>query len=165
MKGGWIDVNKGDNINWKYRRRFVTRGFGTGDGVGFFFSVAPPQAALRVIIIDGATRDQVEDKVIMVIDVARAFCEAPARRTICEELLDQQTYEGDEVGLLVQSLHGTRDARSKYNPSSYYLEKVGTKAMVHANDSISSVSRKSLRWFRQVMESRLEISTAAVGDG
>ena len=55
--------------------------------------------------------------------------------------------------------------RGKYNPSTYYNEKVGIKAMVHGDDFISSGSRKSLRWFRQVLESRFEVSTVGVGDG
>ena len=129
------------------------------------------------------TRDQEEDKVIMVSDVARAFFEAPARRTICVELLEEETHEGDDVGRLLQSLYGTRDAsanfqeearkvltkagfkRGKYNPSTYFHEKVGTKAMVHGDDFISSGSRKSLRWFGQVLESRFVVSTVVVGDG
>ena len=39
----------------------------------------------------------------MVNDVARAFFEAPARRTICVELREEETHEGDDVGLLLQS--------------------------------------------------------------
>ena len=43
---------------------------------GFFASA--PLEALRLIISDAATRDQQEDKVIVVIDdVVRAFFEAP----------------------------------------------------------------------------------------
>ena len=43
-------------------------------------------------------------------DMTRAFSEAPASRTICAELPDEETHEGDDVGLLLQSLYGTRDA-------------------------------------------------------
>ena len=50
--------------------------------------------------------------------------------------------------------------RGKYNH-----EKVGTKATVHGDDFISPGSTKSLRWFRQVLEKRLDISTVVVGDG
>ena len=63
------------------------------------------------------------------------FFEAPARRTICVETLKEETHDGDDVGLLLQSLYGTRGA------------------------SESSGSRKSLRWFRQ------DISLSVVGDG
>ena len=55
--------------------------------------------------------------------------------------------------------------RGKYNPSTCHEEKVGMKAMVHGDDFISSGKRKSLRRFRQVLESRFEVSTVVVGDG
>ena len=98
-------------------------------------------------------------------------------------LLEEETHEGDDVGLLLQSLYGTRDAsanfreevrnvltkagfkRGKYNHSAYYHVKVGMKATVHGDDFKSLESRKALRWFGQVLESRFEISTVAVGDG
>ena len=55
--------------------------------------------------------------------------------------------------------------RGKYNPSTYYHENVGIKAIVNGNDFASLGSRKALIWFGQVLESRFEISTVAVGDG
>ena len=84
MKGRWIDVNKDDSTNWKYRRRNVAKEINKGDEDGLFASTHLPEP-LRLIISDAATQDQEEDKVIMVNDVARAFFEAPARRTICVE--------------------------------------------------------------------------------
>ena len=59
-------MNKGDSTNWKYRSRYVAKEFNT--------------------------RDQEEHKVIMVNDVARAFFEAPARRTICVELPEEKRH-------------------------------------------------------------------------
>ena len=182
-RGYKIVKGRGDSTNWKYRSGYVAKEFNTGDEDGFFAST-PPLEALRLVISDAAKRDQEEDKVIMVNDVARAFFEAPARRTICVELPEEEeTHEGDDVGLLLQSLYGTRDAsanfqeevrkvltkaglkRGKYKSSTYYHEKVGIKAMVHGDDFISSGSRKPLRWFRQVLETRFEVSTVVVGDG
>ena len=40
---------------------------------------------------------------------------APARRTICAEVPEEETHEGYDVGLLLQSLHGTRDASVKFH--------------------------------------------------
>ena len=93
MKGRWIDVNRGDSTNWKYRSRNVAKEFNKGDEDVLFASTP-----LRLIISDAATQDQEEDKVIMVTDVARAFFEAPARRTICVELPEEETHEGDGGG-------------------------------------------------------------------
>ena len=77
--------------------------------MGFFAPPTPPLKALRLIISDAATRHQ-EGKAMMVNDVARACFEATARRTICVELLEEESHEGDDVGLLLQYIYGTRDA-------------------------------------------------------
>ena len=91
-EGRWIDVNKGDSTNWTYRVGCVAKEFNTGDEDGLFAST-PLLEPLRLIISNAATQDQEEDKVIMVNDVARAFFEAPARRTICVEFLKKRRSE------------------------------------------------------------------------
>ena len=42
----------------------------------------------------------------MVNDAVRAFFEAPARRTICVELLAEETHEGDDVGFSCKAFTG-----------------------------------------------------------
>ena len=54
--------------------------------------------ALRLLISEAATRENGKTggrKVIMVNDVSRAFFEAPARRPICVELLEEAKEEAD----------------------------------------------------------------------
>ena len=63
----------------------------------------------------------------MVNDVARAFFEAPARRKICVELPAEETHEGDDVGLLLQSLHETRDASSNFQEEVRKLPRRGSQ--------------------------------------
>ena len=57
----------------------------------------------------------------MIIDISRVFSEAPIQRDVCIELLEEDLDEDDEgndlVGLLQQSLYGTRDAAA-INPKS-----------------------------------------------
>ena len=88
VEARWIDINKGDEDAPNYRSRLVAKEFNDGAGEGLFAST-PPQEALRFLISEAATvrgREDWEDKVIMVNDVARAFFEAPMRRDICVEL-------------------------------------------------------------------------------
>ena len=88
----WIDVNKGDKDNPVYRSRLVGKEFNDGSGDGLFAST-PPLEALRYLISDVATvidPKDMEDKVIMINDVSRAFFEAPMRRPICVESLAKQ---------------------------------------------------------------------------
>ena len=59
-------------------------------------------------------------KVIMVNDVARAFFEAPMKRTVCVELPEEALTEEERstgkrvVGVLQMSLYGTRDAAANF---------------------------------------------------
>ena len=76
----------------------------------------------------------------MVNDVARAFFEAPARRTICAELPEEETHEGDDVGLLLQSLYGTRDASANFQEE---VRKVLTKA--GSREASTTLARTSMR--------------------
>ena len=55
---------------------------------------------------------------IMLNDVSRAFFEAPMQRCLCielpEEVMTPEDRRRDVVGLLHQSLYGTRDAAATY---------------------------------------------------
>ena len=88
VKGRWIDVNKGDRTKWKEVCIFQKNSTRVMK-MGFFFASTPQLEILRLIIIDAATRDQGEDKVIMENEVARAS-KAPAKRTICVELFEEK---------------------------------------------------------------------------
>ena len=72
--------------------------------------------ALRFLVHEAATvegeEEEEQEKVIMANDVARAFFEAKAIRKLCVELPSEcaESCGGNNVGLLRQSLYGTRDA-------------------------------------------------------
>ena len=79
------------------------------------FAGAPPLEALRFLVHEAATvegEEEEQEKVVMVNDVARAFFEAKAIRKLCVELPSEcpESCGGYSVGLLRQSLCGTRDA-------------------------------------------------------
>ena len=116
VKTRWIDVNKGDEDTPNYRSRLVAKESNDGSGEGLFAST-PPLEALRFLISEAATvrgREDWEDKVIMVNDVARAFFEAPMRRDICVELPAEAGEGEDMVGHLIMSVYGTRDAAANF---------------------------------------------------
>jgi hypothetical protein len=80
-----------------------------------------PILLLKMIISMAATVDRgprAEEKVVMVNDVARAFFEAPARRTVPVALPQEANLgerdRGQAVLLLQLSLYGTRDAAANF---------------------------------------------------
>ena len=120
VKTRWIDINKGDDDHPIYRSRLVGKEFNDGTMEGIFAGT-PPLEALRYIIHEAATVDNIKGKhtkVIMINDVARAFFEAKATRTVCVELPPESLTEDDKkkdlVGVLNMRLYGTRDAATNW---------------------------------------------------
>ena len=81
------------------------------------FAATPPLEALRILLGDAATTGQ-GDKVVSIMDVSRAFFEAPVQRDVCVELppeaLTPEEMDQDLVAKLEMSLYGTRDAAANW---------------------------------------------------
>ena len=189
IKTRWLDINKGDMWNPNYRSRFVGKEYNDGkNGEVSWFAATPPLEALKLIVSDAATFHKGKTyKAIMINDVARAFFEAPVKRSICIELPDEDLEEGehqeDLVGLLQMSLYGTRDAAAnfqnevkifmkglgfqagKYNTCTYWHRDKDVKTMVHGDDFVSSGAEEDLRWLEEQMKVRFEIKTQMLGHG
>ena len=186
----WIDINKGNAEEPNYRSRLVGKEFNDGQHYKGLFAATPPLEALRLLISEAATvkKGKVKgDKVIMVNDVARAFFEAPMRRTVCVELpaeaLTEAEREQGVVGLLQMSLYGTRDAaanfqeevrkvmielgfrQSRFSPSIYYHPQYDLMTLVHGDDFITAGGRAECQWMRRRLERRFEIKSKVIGAG
>ena len=75
----WIDINKGDSINPKYRSRMVAKEY--KDSIAHeMFAATPPVEALRMIVSWAAswTHQQEEKRAVMACDISRAFFHAEA---------------------------------------------------------------------------------------
>ena len=106
---------QGDEDTPNYQSRVVARSSMAARARGYSPST-PPLEALRFLISEAATvrgREDWEDKVTMVNDVARALFEAPMRRDICVELLAEAGEEEDMVGHLIMSIR----PRARATPS------------------------------------------------
>ena len=169
VKTRWLDINKGDSEQPKYRSRFVGKEFNDGPQDGLF-AATPPLEALKLLISELATYDDMneEKKVVMINDVARAFFKAPATRKLCVELPEElKDAKRDEVGLLNKSLYGTRDAAANFqslvktvmtqcgfrqshqNPCTYVHKGKKIRTLVHGDDFVSVGSRMALKWFKE----------------
>ena len=104
----WIDINKGDALNPKYRSRLVAREI-KNDLRTDMFAATPPLDAMKMLLSLLASNNHGEK--LMVNDVSRAFFCAPARRTVFVELAaEDRTSDEDLVGELNFSMYGTRGA-------------------------------------------------------
>ena len=124
----WVDVNKGDEKNVKYRSRLVAkeikRSNGTPGSWTDFFASMPPITALRILFtlavtkripnLDGKLVDMPKETCLIFIDVKKAHFWSPARRRLLVELPPEAGYPSDKVGLLKKSLYGTRDAPANW---------------------------------------------------
>jgi hypothetical protein len=185
IKTRWIDINKGDDIEIIYRSRLVAKEFNNGKEDGLFAGT-PPLEALRYLVHEAATVDgDNDDKVMMINDVARAFFEAKATRTICVEIPEEsEEFDGGRnVAVLDMSLYGTRDAamnwqeevamqmkkwgfaRGKYNPCLYSHPKWKLKVFLHGDDFASVGRREDVKKFKEKLEERFEIKTEILGRG
>ena len=183
----WIDTNKGDDEHPVYRSRLVGKEFNTGQEEGLFAST-PPLEALRWLISEAATIDRGHrkgNKVILISDVSRAFFEAPAKRKVAvrlpQEALEPGESREDTVGVLRQSLYGTRDAavnfqnevrkmmlkigytQGKYNASLYYNAATGVKVIVHGDDFVAVGEREQVGELRKQIAHRFTVKDKIIG--
>ena len=104
----WVDINKGDSVNPKYRSRLVAEEFNTGVRPDLY-AATPPSECLRLLLSKLATDKTLK---LMYADVSRAYFYAKAIRPVYVQLTDEDVEEGDEgkCGKLLMSMYGTRDA-------------------------------------------------------
>ena len=108
-----------------------------------------------------------------------------AGRFLCVELPEEDMTPEDKrrdmVGLLNQSLYGTRDAAAnfqkeviifmmksglkagKYNPCTFYNKQRGLQTLVHGDDFVTSGQREECDWFKKQLETRFSIKTKILG--
>ena len=180
----WVDVNKQDNINPKYRSRLVAKHFKTGASNPEWYAATPPLEALRTIIsIAATTRTSKRLRKIMVNDVARAYFYAPCTEPMFVELCEEDRQEGDEgmCGELAVSMYGTRPAATNWqkcytelllsngfqraisNTCLFYHPTRGIHTLVHGDDFVSTADGDELLWLDNTLKGKFEISTDIIG--
>jgi hypothetical protein len=135
----WVDVNKGDDMNPRYRSRLVARQIKAHDRSGAsFFAPTPPLEALRMVLSLAATTigdwkpcyDPHSDRrtQVSLIDISRAYFNAKVDK-------DAETYvqlpeEDEDCGTmcakLLRHMYGTRAAADGWQQeySSHLVEKL-----------------------------------------
>lgn len=185
LKGRWIDINKGDARNPKYRSRWVAKQF-RGLDSDEWFAATPPIESLRMVLSDAMAVpdgdvnfvDQADPKVLRFTDVSRAFFYAPVRRNIYVELVPEARREkGDEskCARLRMSMYGTKAAAQNWalevrdqlvkkgfvqgagSPSIYYHPDSELNVFIHGDDFVTSGKHSQVQWFQSVLSSLHEV--------
>ena len=176
----WVDINKGDDIDPKYRSRIVAQEFNNHKRDDLF-AATPPLEAIKILLSCAVTQEiGYKDKVtngmkIDFIDVRRAYYHADARREVYVALPPGDEEEG-MCGLLVKSLQGTRDAaqnweaaysnllttsgftQGKATPCMFYHKERQLRLVVHGDDFTILGNEENLDWFRKAIQETFEVT-------
>ena len=178
----WVDINKGDSANPKYRSRLVAKEFNTGVNHDLY-AATPPSECLRLLLsmlASGRSRGIT----LMYADVSRAYFYAKAERPVYVKLPAEDMQPGDEqrCGRLRMSMYGTRDAalnwskeyadtlkaagfvQGQSNPCLFKHRDLEVAIMVHGDDFIAVGSEKDLKATRVVLENKYKIKVEVLGD-
>ena len=136
----WVDVNKGDDLNPRYRSRLVARQLKAHDrSNNNYFAPTPPLEALRTVLSLAATKlkdwqpvchPKSEDRMqISIMDISRAYFNAktdtasPTYVSLPPEDADHE----EKCGLLLRHMYGTRAAADGWQEeySSFLVETLG----------------------------------------
>jgi len=157
----WVDINKGDDVQEKYRSRFVGKELKRKNPMlEGTFAATPPLEALRFMLSLFMTtsfdlRGKPRKLKLLFMDVSRAYLHAPVLREIYVELPPEDQDEGqDLVGRLLKSLYGTRDAGANwerkcsevfrklgftsglFSPCLYYNAERDCSLLIHGDDFV-----------------------------
>jgi len=180
----WIDINKGDVKNPKYRSRLVAMEFNCGKREDLFAATPPVEAKkllMSLAMTEGYGYDRqgnAQELKLDFIDVRRAFFHAPCLREVYVAL----PTEDDEPGMcgkLEMAMYGTRDApqnwefeytdfmlgagftQGKATPCLFYHEPRNIRVVVYGDDFTVLGSETNLDWFRKQMAKRYEVEFRA----
>ena len=114
----WVDVNKGDDVNYNVRSRIVGKEFKSADPfMTCTFAATPPWECVRMLLslalVVGPT-DRRPRKKILLLDASRARFHPEIRRKLYIELPEEDAEDG-MVGRLLRTMYGTRDAAAAWN--------------------------------------------------
>ena len=116
IKGRWVDINKGDDIEKNYRSRYVARELRQAHGGAHregLFAAMPPLEALKIMISRTVTLrpdGNKSPKKLLFLDISKAYLHAPVLdKNLYVDLPVEMGMPGS-CGHLKMALYGTREA-------------------------------------------------------
>ena len=185
IKLRWVDTNKGTESEPNYRSRIVAMEF-KRDARLDLFAATPPLEAMKMVMSNAAsTDDPSENKVLMTVDIKRAYFYAKSIRDTYIELPKEDFRPGDEnkCGILKLSLYGTRDAamnweaeingtmkelgylKGKASTCVYRHCTMNSTAAIHGDDILTEGSEKDMREIFKKLSAKYECKMSMIGEG
>ena len=153
----WVDINKGEERNPRYRSRLVAMEFKCNKREDLF-AATPPVEAKKLLMALAMTEGYGYDRQgryhelkLDFIDIRRAFFHAPCLREVYVELPAEDAEPG-MCGKLIKAMYGTRDApqnwefeytdfmvglgfrQGKATPCSFYHEPRNLRVVIYGDD-------------------------------
>ena len=179
----WVDSLKGDGV----RSRLVCQDFNTGKKTDDMFAPTPPLLGSRWLVSQMASQGTrgPGNKRLMSIDFTKAFLYGSMQREVYIDLPDEDGRKkgGMNVGLLLQSMYGLRDApliwqrvvrkmlkKRGFRPlvtaqSMYYNPSTGVTILAHVDDFLCFGDRLVLDLLLRDLQTEFECSGQVLGPG
>ena len=116
IRGRWVDINKGDDINKVYRSRYVAMEIKSqhgGNSREGLFAAMPPLEALKLLISITVSRAGINDKrdpfKLLFIDISKAYLHANVINDDLYVELPSEMNMPNCCGWLRNALYGTRE--------------------------------------------------------
>ena len=175
----WIDINKGDTQNPKYRSRLVAKEYKV-DIRPDLYAATPPTECLRLLLSRAAENENFK---VLYVDVSRAYFYAKSVRPTYIKLPDEdpRSNEPGVVGKLMMSMYGTRDAAQNWaeeysstlakagyirgvaNPCLFHSKAEKCGVMVHGDDFVAVGDKKSTDRLKLILEKAYKITCEILG--
>ena len=181
----WVDTNKGTPEVPNYRSRIVAMEVKKDNRLDLF-APTPPLEAMKLVVSNAASDGtKGREKVLMTIDIKRAYFYAQSIRETYVELPREDYEPGDEhkCGRLRLSLYGTRDAamnweaeiratmeslgfqRGQASTCVYRHKHTGNTAAIHGDDILMEGSENELKEHYKKILKKYECTMSMIGSG
>ena len=180
IKAGWVDINKGDDVVPLYTSRIVAKEIKTNFRPDPF-AATPLVEYIKCLILTAATgQNHGLGRRLMLQDISKAYFFAHAKRLLYVELPAEDMALG-MVGLLEQSLYGTRDAALSWSeaytdvlvdmgfekgvssPCSFFHARWDLRVVVHGGDFLTEGPVASLKLMDTALRKKLNVKTKVLG--
>ena len=178
IRGRWVDINKGDDVDHNYRSRYVAQEVRQAHGGAHregLFAAMPPIEALKLVISRAVTANsmgETRNRKLLFMDISKAYLHA--------DVMDQELYVDlpeemrllGQCGRLKKALYGTREAarcwekeytrtletlqfvRGRTSPCLFRHRLHDCVVFIHGDDIVACGEHGVLQWLQEEVSNK-----------